>query len=91
MGASSLHRRSLDTYRHTHRYTSKERGTQQMTTTPARKVYGANHPSSFMRPAMLRQARIDRAHGRFSAEAKAFGQSLNIAVCGPVRHHRRLK
>jgi len=33
-------------------------------TTPARTVYRADHPGSFIRPAALRQARIDRAHGR---------------------------
>jgi 5-methyltetrahydropteroyltriglutamate--homocysteine methyltransferase len=38
-------------------------------TTPLRTVYRADHPGSFIRPAALRQARIDRAHGRITQEA----------------------
>jgi 5-methyltetrahydropteroyltriglutamate--homocysteine methyltransferase len=39
-----------------------------MTTTPERKIYRTDHPGSFIRPAGLRKARVDRAHGRISAE-----------------------
>src|SRR5262245_5171046 len=38
-------------------------------TTPARTVYRADHPGSFIRPEGLRKARIDRAHGRISDAA----------------------
>ncbi|MBV9596152.1 MAG: hypothetical protein JOZ87_04770 [Chloroflexi bacterium] len=39
-----------------------------MTNTPARKIYRADHPGSFIRPAKLRKARIERSHGRITAE-----------------------
>ena len=38
-------------------------------TTPPRTVYRADHPGSFIRPAALRKARVDRAQGRISDEA----------------------
>ena len=44
------------------------KGLQDMTNTPARKIYRADHPGSFIRPAKLRKARIERSHGRITAE-----------------------
>ena len=38
-------------------------------TTPTRTVYRADHPGSFIRPAALRQARIEHAHRRISDAA----------------------
>ncbi len=39
------------------------------TTTPTRAVYRADHPGSFIRPANLRTARVDRAQGRIDDAA----------------------